>query len=119
MAHHSYGQPGQAGGSERFFNPGIFDKGTNYNNDGLGKIVTLVLDMAGNPLVNARVVVRDQNGQDVGIGATDDNGQYRSPDLPIGFYDVIANQPGYVDRIQQFQVFDNNDPIREMRLATL
>ena len=52
-------------------------------------------------------------------GITDDNGYFETKDLPIGFYDFIANHPGYVDKIMQYQLFDNRDPLHEMRLSTL
>lgn len=102
-----------------YFDFSMFTRRGNSDTDGLGRLVIRVADMAGVVLINARVVIRDLQGQDVAIGITDNEGLYNSPDLPIGFYDAIANQVGYVDRMEQFQVFDDNDPVREMRLATL
>lgn len=99
-----------------FFDPSIFDKGINYDNDGLGLLKVLVQGVDGLPIINARVGISRTDGTFMEKGITDDNGYYESASLPIGFYNVEASQEGYRLRISQFQVFDNRDPLREMFL---
>lgn len=101
-----------------FFNTSIFDKGSNSNNDGLGLLLARITNMADAPLINASVAIFDQNGQRLESGITDDEGYYKSQPLPIGFYDLTASHPGYVERTRQFQVFDNNDPLNLVELPT-
>jgi hypothetical protein len=93
-----------------FFDCSIFDKGTNYDNDGKGPIRFMVIAIDNSPLIHAGFYNSSVEGNVTVKGKTDENGFFESGDLPIGFYTVQAAQTGYRERISQFQVFDNRDP---------
>ncbi len=101
------------------YNAATFDKGTNYDNDGKGRMRVLLTDFSLQPLINATVIIRNQEGQIKDQGTTNDDGYYESSDLAIGFYDVEMGQTGFVNRVMQWQVFDNKDPLHEEKLSIL
>lgn len=101
-----------------FFNTATFDKGTNYDNDGLGRLKLQVLAVDHSPIINATISITNEAGVFQEKGLTNDDGFYESGDLKIGFYTASAQQSGYFERISRFQVFDNRDPLHEMFLES-
>lgn len=96
------------------FNVSIFNKGTNYANDKLGRIFLLVLDKEGRPVVDAKVEVRTLENQVVQKGRTKADGRYKGRKMAIGFYEVTVKQVGKAPFKSRYQVFDDQDPVREV-----
>jgi hypothetical protein len=109
--------PRNAGVADIYFDFSVFTRRTNYDNDGKGLLKILLTNYSGEPLVNARITIKDQNGQLMDEGITNDEGRFTSSQLPIGFYDVLMEHMAYVTQLRQFQVFDNSDPENEVKLT--
>ncbi len=52
-----------------------------------------VTDENGQPVKDAEVTMKDENGQAAGSGTTDENGAWTIPDVPDGKYDVVVEFP--------------------------
>lgn len=105
--------------ADMYFDFSMFTGKTNSGNDGEGLLLATITTMAGEPITNVSATVLDQQGQIVHRGTTEDSNFFKSPSLPVGFYDLQLEHPGYVTRVQQFEVFDNNDPVNEIKLTSL
>jgi hypothetical protein len=96
------------------FNVSIFNKGTNYANDKLGRLFLQVRDSEGQPVVHALVEVRTLENQIVQKGRTKAEGMYKGRKLGIGFYEVKVRQVGFAPHKERWQVFDDHDPVRDV-----
>lgn len=112
--------PKNAGVADIYFNFSVFTRRTNSAKDNSGLILLHVSTYGNEPIVNATVEVKNQAGQVVETGQTDASGDYKSKGLPPGFYDVTVKQEtNFVTRTHQFQVFDDNDPLHEIKLTAV
>lgn len=96
------------------FNVSVFNKGTRSATDKRGRLILEVRDAGGMPVVDAAVEVRTLENQIVQKGRTKTDGRYKGRLMAIGFYHVVVKQPGLTPYQGRYQVFDNQDPVREV-----
>lgn len=102
-----------------YFDFSVFTYGTSSDTDGFGKISLKITNFSGEPLINATVLTKDSNGQIVIVasGKSNDEGEFLTQNIPLGFYDVEISFPQYLSRVYQIQVFDNRNPLNEIKLT--
>ena len=116
----AFDNPRNAGIADVYFDFSVFTRRTNAAKDNFGLIVMNVSTYSNEPIVNATIEIKNQIGQVVQTGQTDAGGNYTSKGIAPGFYDVTASQESmFITRTQQFQVFDDNDPIHEVKLTAV
>jgi hypothetical protein len=65
-----------------------------------GTISGIVQDASGAALVGAAVTVKNLDTGTVRTASTDSIGRYNTPDLPLGNYEVQAQQPGFQTEVR-------------------
>lgn len=106
------------GSLTNYFDQSIVERRQSSSSDGKGRFVVRVTDHSGNPLPGVLIYIQDDRDQDVLLKQKpDSNGEYRSSPLPVGTYRVTFKLPGYVTRVQTFEVFDDNDPMNEVQMT--
>lgn len=78
-----------------YFDFAPLNRSSNSDNDGLGRASGLVTDNAGNPIANATIVITDAANQIVYSGSTNRSGQWRSPNVNIGFHTITVSKTGF------------------------
>lgn len=101
-----------------YFDQSIVDRRQSSDSDKKGRFVVKVTDHNQDPLAGVFIHIQDERDQDILLNQrTDENGEYRSPQLPIGFYRITFKLTGFVSRTHTFEVFDDQDPMNEVQMT--
>ena len=102
-----------------FYNFSVFAGRSSSATDGTAFLKVQILKRFDKtPIPNCRIIIADNNGQEVETGIADMEGKYESKGLPPGFYQLTAGQPGYVTQTNTLQIFDEKTDENVIELST-
>ena len=104
-----------------YFDYSVFEYGQDSDTDGLGRLVFIFLSATDLSMrVNkVQMLVESVEGTFRKRYSADSQGDFRSANLPIGLYRCTFSKEGFADQTMDCEVFDDNDPVREVRMQVL
>jgi hypothetical protein len=111
--------PGNPDIVDAYWNGRLVASRQNKDNDNLGRIVLFIYALADANLfiAKAQITIEKLEGTYKKTFKSNNNGRFRSPNLAIGLYKVTIAKEGFITQTLSLEVFDDKDPLVEVKLA--